>query len=124
MLTAILQVLAAVVFSGSSVTLTMDPPIYLSGTPIHQFQFEYSRFEGSGIYAIAGTIGNSPIKGTCTVSIAGIRCDLDYRGKYDGGDLFVPGLMIINANFDFSGTALLCFVLTGQCPVTLKVRQK
>lgn len=117
----------AVVFSASSVTLTMDPPLYLEGIPIHEFQFEHRKFDDSGMYAIAGTIGNSQIRGTCSISGARIRCDLDYRGKYDGddiGDTFVPGLMIIDADLNFTGTALLCFVRTGECPVTLQVRVK
>ena len=107
-----------------AVTILISPPVYLDGTPAHEFQFEYFKYGDSGEYQISGTFGNSKIAGTCSWSIMGIRCDLYYRGKYDGGDRFVPGLMIINADFNFTGTALLCFMLTGECPVTLEVRQK
>lgn len=117
--------IAAVAFSSSSVTLSLDPPsLYLSDGIISEFQFEYRRFEGSGMYQIAGTIGNSQIAGTCSISSARIRCDLHYRGMYDGGETFVPGLMIIDADLNFNGTALLCFVRTGECPVALQVRIK
>ena len=108
-----------------AVTLLLDPPITFGGlTEIPELQFEYFRFEGSGMYQIAGTIGNSKISGTCSLSIAGIKCDLYFRGMFDGGSTFVPSLMILNADLNFTGTALLCVVSTGKCNVTIQVRQK
>ena len=122
MLTAITL---AVLFSSSSVTLTLEPPsLYLSDGIISEFQFEYFNYEGSGKYQIAGTIGTSEIAGTCSWSPKGIRCDLYFRGMYEGGSTFVPSLMIIDADLDFSGTAQLCIIRTGECAVTLQVRMK
>ena len=107
-------VLASVAFSDAAIVLSIDPPINFSGVDLTEIEFEYSLFNGSGVVAVYGRIGDNPLSGSCLVSNEGIGCDLRFQAI----------TILISADLNLDGIARFCEMSIPKCVSTSRVKKE